>query len=219
MAIHTRIQLMPAAMLIAAAVLTPDFRAHAQPLANPSTDELVEQLKAPRTRSLNQKRNLVISKDGEPQAAASAAPTSGSAAATPTAPATPNASAAASASATTPVTAEPRASVSLSIQFDFNSAVLLPEGASTLKRLAAAMQSEALRADRFLIEGHTDAKGAKEFNQRLSKNRAESVRRYLIEQGVSDKRLVAEGKGFSDLANKTDPLSAENRRVKVVNLE
>lgn len=209
----TRMKSLFAVTVIAAALLAPDFRAYAQTLANPSTDELVEQLKAPRTRSLNQKRNLVISKDGEPQPAASV-PASGTA---PTASTAPNASA--SASATTPVSAEPRASVSLSIQFDFNSAVLLPEGASTLKRLAAAMQSESLRADRFLIEGHTDAKGTKEFNQRLSKNRAESVRRYLIEQGVSDKRLVAEGKGFSDLANKTDPLSAENRRVKVVNLE
>ncbi len=211
----TRMKSLFTVTVIAAALLAPDFRAYAQTLANPSTDELVEQLKAPRTRSLNQKRNLVISKDGEPQPAASV-PAGGTA---PTAPTAPNASASASASATTPVTAEPRASVSLSIQFDFNSAVLLPEGASTLKRLAAAMQSESLRADRFLIEGHTDAKGAKDFNQRLSKNRAESVRRYLIEQGVSDKRLVAEGKGFSDLANKTDPLSAENRRVKVVNLE
>ena len=209
----TRMKSLFAVTVIAAALLAPDFRAYAQTLANPSTDELVEQLKAPRTRSLNQKRNLVISKDGEPQPAASVT-ASGTA---PTASTAPNASA--SASTTTPVSAEPRASVSLSIQFDFNSAVLLPEGASTLKRLAAAMQSESLRADRFLIEGHTDAKGAKEFNQRLSKNRAESVRRYLIEQGVSDKRLVAEGKGFSDLANKTDPLSAENRRVKIVNLE
>lgn len=180
-------------LVISACLVCP---AHAQTLANPTTEELVEQLKAPKTRSIGQKRNLIISKEPDSKE--------------------PSAS---DASASTATGAEPRASVSLSIQFDFNSSALLPDGASTLNRLAAAMKSDALSADRFLIEGHTDAKGSKEFNVRLSKSRAEAVRQHLMGQGIASSRLLAEGKGFSDPANKSDPLSAENRRVKIVNLE
>ncbi len=203
--------------------------AGAQTLTNPSTEELVEQLKAPRTRSLSQKRNLIISKDGVAQQApitadgiATPSDTSLSGQ-TPTTGVTPGVNgdrpppgALDSASA---LKTESRTSVSLLIQFDFNSAVLMPESTATLSRLAAAMASDALSSDRFLIEGHTDAKGSSDFNLRLSKSRADTVRKYLIDQGINPQRLAVMGKGSSDLANKANPLSGENRRVKIVNLE
>jgi flagellar motor protein MotB len=44
------------------------------------------------------------------------------------------------------------------------------------------------------------------------------VREYLAQQGVESTRLQASGKGSSDLANSTAPYAAENRRVRIVNL-
>jgi len=65
------------------------------------------------------------------------------------------------------------------------------------------------------IEGHTDSKGDRSHNLDLSKRRAESVKRYLMDKGVDEDRLEAEGFGpdkpIAD--NKTKAGRAENRRV------
>lgn len=112
-----------------------------------------------------------------------------------------------------------KASLSLQIQFDFNSSSVKVESKEALTNLAAAMQSKDLLEAKFVIEGHTDAKGKQDYNQRLSQHRADSVREFLISKGVDGTRLSAAGKGSSDPANTTDPLAAENRRVKIVNLQ
>jgi outer membrane protein OmpA-like peptidoglycan-associated protein len=112
-----------------------------------------------------------------------------------------------------------KASLSLQIQFDFNSASVKAESKEALSNLAAAMLSKDLLEAKFVIEGHTDAKGKQDYNQRLSQHRADSVREFLVSKGVDSTRLSAAGKGSSDLANTTDPMSAENRRVKIVNLQ
>jgi outer membrane protein OmpA-like peptidoglycan-associated protein len=117
------------------------------------------------------------------------------------------------------VVATEKASLSLQIQFDFNSASVKIESKESLANLAAAMQSKDLLEAKFVIEGHTDAKGKADYNQRLSQHRADSVREFLVSKGVDGTRLSSAGKGSSDPANTTDPLAAENRRVKIVNLQ
>lgn len=112
-----------------------------------------------------------------------------------------------------------KASLSLQIQFDFNSASVKAESKDALSNLASAMLSKDLLEAKFVIEGHTDAKGKQDYNQRLSQHRADSVREFLVSKGVDSTRLSAAGKGSSDPANTTDPLAAENRRVKIVNLQ
>ena len=94
-----------------------------------------------------------------------------------------------------------------------------PESGPLLGNLVAAMLSPELRSSRFVIEGHTDARGAQALNQRLSQERAEEVRLYLVTLGVSPARLKAVGKGAAEPANPLDPLADENRRVRVVTLE
>ena len=111
-----------------------------------------------------------------------------------------------------------RPSLSLSIQFDFNSARVRPESQDALDNLAQALQSTDLQTAKFAIEGHTDLRGRQDYNQRLSQQRAESVRDYLEKRSVSQDRLIALGKGSSELANPDNPFGAENRRVRVVNL-
>jgi outer membrane protein OmpA-like peptidoglycan-associated protein len=112
-----------------------------------------------------------------------------------------------------------RPALSLLIQFDFDSARVRTESQQALANLSQALQSTALMHSRFVIEGHTDAKGSAEYNQRLSQQRAEAVRDYLKAQGVDAARLVASGKGSSEPAEPAQPLSAANRRVRIVNLE
>ncbi|MCE2908255.1 MAG: OmpA family protein [Burkholderiaceae bacterium] len=113
----------------------------------------------------------------------------------------------------------PAPSLSLPIQFEPNSARVRPESGGLLGDLVAAMISPELRDSRFLIEGHTDARGNAAANRQLSQQRAEEVRQYLILLGVHASRLQALGKGASAPANPRDPLAAENRRVRVVTLE
>lgn len=112
-----------------------------------------------------------------------------------------------------------RPSLSLLIQFDFNSATIRPESQQALTNLSGALQSKELIEAKFAVEGHTDAKGRAEYNQRLSQHRADAVRQFLVSKGVDSARLVAAGKGSTELSNKDDPNAAENRRVKIVNLQ
>lgn len=118
-----------------------------------------------------------------------------------------------------PATAEAPPSLSLAIQFELNSARVRPESGPVLGNLVAAMTSPDLKGHRFVIEGHTDARGNPAANQQLSQHRADEVRLYLVALGVHPARLRAVGRGSSDLANARDPWSADNRRVRVVTLE
>ena len=65
------------------------------------------------------------------------------------------------------------------------------------------------------VEGHTDSQGDADMNQRLSQQRAESVRRYMIDKGVSGDRLEAKGFGESKPLESGDSYEAmaANRRV------
>jgi outer membrane protein OmpA-like peptidoglycan-associated protein len=70
---------------------------------------------------------------------------------------------------------------------------------------------------RFLIVGHTDAKGNREYNLKLSQQRADAIREALINPfGISPARIEAVGLGEEQLLNRSKPESAENRRVQPV---
>ncbi len=193
-----------AALLLAFAIVALQSAALAQDVA-PNTDQMIEALK-PRTRSL---RNLMV---GEAAASAPVAGGPATAAGLPSLLAPPAATAQSEAPAARP-------SLSMAIRFDFDSARLRPEGAAVLDRLAMALQTSDLKDSRFLIEGHTDAKGVADYNLRLSQQRADEVRRYLQLHGVAEERLSAVGRGSQEPVNAAQPLAAENRRVRIVNLE
>jgi outer membrane protein OmpA-like peptidoglycan-associated protein len=115
--------------------------------------------------------------------------------------------------------AGPPPSLALAIQFEPNSSRVRPESGPVLGSLVAAMQSPELKATRFVIEGHADPRGVAAQNQRLSQERADEVRLYLVSLGVHPARLRAVGKGASQQANAGDPGAASNRRVRVVTVE
>jgi outer membrane protein OmpA-like peptidoglycan-associated protein len=103
----------------------------------------------------------------------------------------------------------------LRLTFRRGSAELLPEGEANARSFAAALNDPRLAGAAFLIVGHTDATGAAEVNRRLSQARAETVKAYLVQQGVEAARLQAQGVGSRDLAVPSDPGAAANRRVEV----
>ena len=63
--------------------------------------------------------------------------------------------------------------------------------------------------------GHTDNQGADDYNQKLSENRANAVRNYLIGKGIGENKIQATGKGESEpiTTNDTPEGRAKNRRV------
>ncbi len=111
------------------------------------------------------------------------------------------------------------AAIALSINFDFNSDKLTPQGLQVLDNLGLALKSERLRTMRFMMEGHTDSKGSDEYNQKLSERRAIAAMEYLIARhGIDPKRLSFAGKGEHEPLDPRDPEAAMNRRVQIMNL-
>lgn len=108
------------------------------------------------------------------------------------------------------------ASISMQIQFAFNSDRIDGTSATTMGNLASALASDELKGRNFEIIGHTDGVGSADYNMRLSKMRAASVKNYLVSHGVGAGRLQTQGKGENDLANPADPAAGENRRVVIV---
>ena len=68
------------------------------------------------------------------------------------------------------------------------------------------------------VEGHTDAVGSDDYNQKLSENRAQAVRDYLVQQGISDNSIVSRGLGKTQpvATNDTPDGRQQNRRVELV---
>ncbi|HEX8605657.1 MAG TPA: OmpA family protein [Pseudoduganella sp.] len=111
------------------------------------------------------------------------------------------------------------ASASLLITFETNSAALTAAARRSLDVVSGALASEKLAGFHFSIEGHADPRGIPQANLKLSQERAESVRDYLVSNGKIDTaRLEPVGKGDRELMNKANPIAAENRRVTIVNL-
>ncbi len=114
---------------------------------------------------------------------------------------------------------QPSVGISATLQFEFASVRLKPESIETLRNLGNALNQELKDEKVFVLEGHTDAVGSRQYNDVLSDRRAEAVKDYLVrEMGVLPDRLRIVGKGSSEPADPEHPYAAENRRVVVINL-
>lgn len=112
-----------------------------------------------------------------------------------------------------------KASASLLITFETNSAELTPRAKSSLDIVAKALQADKLAEFKFAIEGHADPRGGPELNMPLSQARAESVVNYLATQHNIDRaRLRPVGKGSTELVNTERIDAPENRRVTISTL-
>ncbi len=99
--------------------------------------------------------------------------------------------------------------------FDFDKAVLKPEGKAKLDDLVEKISHVTLEV--IIAVGHTDAIGSDAYNQKLSVRRAESVKAYLVGKGIEKNRVYTEGKGKKQPVadNKTEAGRAQNRRVEI----
>ncbi|MCK7615293.1 OmpA family protein [Roseibium sediminicola] len=105
------------------------------------------------------------------------------------------------------------------ITFDFDSARIKPESYETVGLIADALHTPYLQGQTFFIVGHTDAKGAREYNLELSLKRAIAVREALVTTfRVPGDTLFAVGLGEEQLRDPSDPDAAVNRRVQLINL-
>jgi outer membrane protein OmpA-like peptidoglycan-associated protein len=111
------------------------------------------------------------------------------------------------------------AQITVAIQFDFNSARIRPNSFRAIGLMADAMYSPYLQGYCFLVVGHTDAKGSREYNLQLSQQRADAIRSALVNPfGISPARIEAVGLGEEQLLNAAQPEAAENRRVQLINI-
>lgn len=109
--------------------------------------------------------------------------------------------------------------ISMEVLFDYNSAELTSDAKLQLVPVGGAMASPDLKGLHYRIEGHTDVVGGDEFNIDLSRRRAESVKQFLIDQyGLAASAIEIVGKGKSGLADRTNPTSEVNRRVRIIRL-
>ena len=97
--------------------------------------------------------------------------------------------------------------------FDSGSAVIKPQMRPVLDQFAQGLSPN----QRVTIVGHTDNVGGDALNNRLSLDRASSVREYLRTQGIDPSRIMVNGRGETQpiATNDTAQGRAENRRVEV----
>ena len=102
------------------------------------------------------------------------------------------------------------------VLFDTGSANLKPGTREKLAKVAGILLSH--RGLKLQVEGHTDSVGSADYNQRLSENRASSVRAYLVEQGIAPNAIGTAGFGetMPVASNDTPAGRQQNRRVELV---
>jgi outer membrane protein OmpA-like peptidoglycan-associated protein len=103
------------------------------------------------------------------------------------------------------------------VKFPVKAAALSPEAQARLAELATRLKTE--NQNVYLeIQGHTDARGSDQLNDKLGQDRAEAVRRYLNQQGIALNRMstISYGKSTPVAPNDTPEGRAQNRRVVII---
>jgi outer membrane protein OmpA-like peptidoglycan-associated protein len=102
------------------------------------------------------------------------------------------------------------------VEFQTDSAVLADSSKGLLDEVVQVMKDHP-EIEHVRVAGHTDSEGKRKHNQKLSDERAASVKQYLVDHGVAADRLSSKGYGqdrpIAD--NKTEAGRAENRRVEI----
>lgn len=103
--------------------------------------------------------------------------------------------------------------ISQKIHFEFNRAVIRSVSNEILNTVAQVLND--FPQVTLEIQGHTDSRGRDAYNERLSQQRAEAVREYLVGQGIATNRLTSRGYGEAQPidSNRTSAGRAANRRV------
>ncbi len=116
--------------------------------------------------------------------------------------------------AATPKPVSKKMTLSAETLFDFDKAVLRPEGKSKLGELVASLKPVDIEV--VIVTGHTDRIGSDSYNLKLSQRRAESVKAYLASKGVPAERIKAEGKGKAQPITKSGQCKGRKKTTKLI---
>ncbi len=95
--------------------------------------------------------------------------------------------------APSPKPAGEKVTLSADALFDFDKAVLRPEGRGKIDEVVA--KAKDLKLEVIIAVGHADRFGTDKYNQKLSEKRAEAVKAYMVSKGIEQNRVYTEGKG------------------------
>ena len=114
-----------------------------------------------------------------------------------------------------PVPTSEKVSIAAEALFDFDKAIVKPEGKAALDEFMSKL--EGLNTEVMIAVGHTDSVGTNAYNDKLSLRRAEAVKAYMVSKGLDPARLYTEGKGETQPVadNATAEGRAKNRRVTI----
>jgi outer membrane protein OmpA-like peptidoglycan-associated protein len=117
------------------------------------------------------------------------------------------------------IVTEKEIKITQQIHFEFDKDKIRTESFPILDAVADVLrQNTKIKIE---IQGHTDNKGAAEYNKKLSDRRAASVKKYLVGKGIDETRLTSRGYGLEVplVPNSSDQNRALNRRVQFVRTE
>ena len=102
-----------------------------------------------------------------------------------------------------------------SMQFDFDKATLKPENRELLSKIVGILLTS--KNYGFYVYGHTDNIGSEEYNLDLSERRAQTVRDYLVKNGIAPETITSKGFGKSRpiVPGTSAAARADNRRVEI----
>ena len=106
----------------------------------------------------------------------------------------------------------------LIVYFDYDDAVIKPEGMPALERHAAFLVENT--GWRVRIEGHCDDRGSERYNLELGQQRADAVRQMFLDRGVADSRMdvISFGEERPAAEGTSDGARAQNRRAVIIHL-
>jgi OOP family OmpA-OmpF porin len=112
-----------------------------------------------------------------------------------------------------PVAAPTVTEIALRVNFDTAKWNIRPADRAELQK--AVDFAKKFPDAKFHVVGHTDSRGGVKYNQHLSEQRADSVKKYLVGEAVAPEKITSEGKGKSEpiADNKTKEGQFQNRRV------
>jgi outer membrane protein OmpA-like peptidoglycan-associated protein len=109
--------------------------------------------------------------------------------------------------------------VTVEVRFDPDSSIIRPESYQTLGLVADALCRSNMLPNTFLIVGHTESTGKREFNLTLSQRRADSIRDALVTTfKISPKRIQTIGLGEEQMRDAAQPAAATNQRFQIVTI-
>jgi outer membrane protein OmpA-like peptidoglycan-associated protein len=107
--------------------------------------------------------------------------------------------------------------LNLDIQFNPDSPVIRPDSYRMLGRIADTFADPSMLPYGFLIVGHTESTGKREYNLTLSQRRADSIRDVLVTTfKISPKRIQAVGLGEEQLQDAEHPKAPVNQQIQIV---